>query len=63
MQGGEVAQEEEIEKSVASIRENVIKLIEHCDVMYMFDNSKELTQTNERLQSIEKEKVGGDLWL
>ncbi|MBR5012726.1 MAG: AAA family ATPase [Clostridia bacterium] len=63
MQGGEVAQEEEIEKSVASIRENVIKLIEHCDAMYMFDNSKELTQTNERLRSEEKENVGGALWL
>ena len=59
----ECPKDEEIEKSMASIRENVIKLIEHCDVMYMFDNSKELTQTNERLQSIEKEKVGGDLWL
>ena len=62
-QGGMTAKEEEIESTTASIKENVIKLIEYCDVLYMFDNSKELTQTNERLKDSDKEKVGGAFWL
>lgn len=62
-QGGSSAKAEEIEMTTASIKQNVIKLIEHCDVLYMFDNSRELTQTNERLKDSEKEKVGGAFWL
>ena len=62
-QGGNSASNDEIEKTTSSIKQNVIKLIEYCDVLYMFDNSKELTQTNERLKNSEKEKVGGAFWL
>ena len=53
MRAGQVASAQDVQESFSGISKQVIKLIEKCDNLYMFDNSWQLNQTNQR--NIEKE--------